>query len=59
MVVQCRIAEPKFPGTATVEQSVKDQMTLLERITPADTNAIVKENGDDVNFPTYYLYSQK
>ena len=59
MVAQCRIAEPKFSGTVTVEQSVKDQMALLEKITPSDTNAIVKENGDDVSFPTYYLYSQK
>ncbi|EJD04868.1 short-chain dehydrogenases/reductase [Fomitiporia mediterranea MF3/22] len=53
MVAQCRIANPNYPGTVTVEQSVNDQLALLGRVTPEQTGAFLHANGDDANFLTY------
>ncbi|EJD04866.1 NAD-binding protein [Fomitiporia mediterranea MF3/22] len=50
IVAQIRIASPKFAGAITVEQSVNDQLALLERITPADSGSFVHADGSDANF---------
>ncbi|KAL5478782.1 hypothetical protein ACEPAI_2059 [Sanghuangporus weigelae] len=53
LVAQIRQTNPTYPGAISVEQSVKDQLSLLKRITPADTGAFVHANGEDANDPTY------
>ncbi|KAL5520491.1 hypothetical protein ACEPAG_9715 [Sanghuangporus baumii] len=37
----------------SIEQSVKDQISLLEKSTPADSGAFVHANGDDANYPSH------
>ncbi|KAL5498341.1 hypothetical protein ACEPAH_2483 [Sanghuangporus vaninii] len=53
IVTQIRSANPTYPGAISVEQSVRDQLSLLKRMTPADTGAFVHANGEDANDPTY------
>ncbi|KAL5478781.1 hypothetical protein ACEPAI_2058 [Sanghuangporus weigelae] len=49
-IAKLRQINPNF-GFVSVEQSVKDQISLLEKMTPAD--AFVHANGDDANYPSY------
>ncbi|KAL5520490.1 hypothetical protein ACEPAG_9714 [Sanghuangporus baumii] len=53
IVTQLRQANPTYPGAISVEQSVRDQLSLLKRMTPEDTGAFVHANGEDANDPTY------
>ena len=48
-----RQVNPKYRGALSVEQSVRCQLELLERMTPADTGAFVHENGEDGNDMNY------
>ncbi|KAL5498343.1 hypothetical protein ACEPAH_2485 [Sanghuangporus vaninii] len=51
-IAKLRQINPNF-GFVSVEQSVKDQISLLEKMTPADSGAFVHANGDDANYPSY------
>ncbi|KAL5525099.1 hypothetical protein ACEPAF_8968 [Sanghuangporus sanghuang] len=53
IVTQKRQVNPTYLGAISVEQTVKDQLSLLKRMTPTDTGAFVHANGEDANDPTY------
>ena len=49
VVAKIQASEPKFPGVISIDKSVKDQLALLDRLTPADTGRFIHPNGDDAN----------
>lgn len=44
-----RKVDPDFEGAITVEESVRDQLTLISRVTIAESGQFVDRNGRDAS----------
>ena len=47
MVAKIREAMPDFEGAITVEESVRDQLALISRVTIADSGSFLERTGKE------------
>lgn len=48
-VAEVRKAAPQYRGALTVEQTVEEQLALLEKVTLEDTGKFLHSSGQDAN----------
>lgn len=46
-VARIRAVNPNFEGTISTEESARDMLALIERVTIADTGRVVHRDGRD------------